>query len=393
MVDSDRQTLVSVHITGLPDGETITDGNGHVYTGGNIRILAADFRTGLTLSGNPPSAGTLHISATVLGPAGPVESVPVDMPLTLDLSGAVHWINSAGGDWNDAGSWSTGSVPIQFEDVIIDAAGTYVVTSSGNVSVDSVKVGSGATLKITGGSISLTTANTDPLSNAGTILVGATATLIVGESGFPNTATNAGTLEAAGGTINLVNMTVANSGTLQANSGTINLVNVTVANSGTVQVDLNGTLNLQTAIINGGTVTNAGLLETIGGTSSIIENATSFINSGNLVATGGNFLALISETVTNSGTVQVNGVLDLQNAVIDSGNLTNAGLLVASGHLSSTISNIASGHFINSGELLVTDSNTTLVLINETVANSGTVQVDSNATINLQTAPSLTAAR
>ena len=476
------ETLDSVNITGLPPGGTITDGNGNVHTGNDITLSAADFQSGLTLSGSPPASGTLIITATVTGPGGPATS-SADLQLTGDLqpppSGppdlTQRWINPSGGDWNVATNWSTGAVPIPHQDVVIDLGGNYDIFSSSSVSIDSLLISNaGVTLHITGGSFSLTTADAAPLSNAGNVVVGSGAHLTIGQPAFANSVLNSGKLEVNGGTLDLVNVTVNNAGgttqvdvsstlnlagaiindgiltvaglfnstgtssitdaaiaitstgtlksssglltidpstidnagTLEAAGGELDLNDIssfinsglllatsnsllvlngdTVTNSGTVRADAGSTVDLQATTISGGTVTNDGLLEASGGTSSTIENATSFTNSGELLATGsGTTFVLESETVTNTGSVQVNAgaTLDLVGAIVHGGTLSNGGLLEATGGVSSTIENVTS--FANSGELLATGSGTTLVLKSETVTNTGSVQVNAGATLDL----------
>src|ERR1700687_3618482 len=134
--------------------------------------------------------------------------------------------------------------------------------------------------------------------------------------------------------------------------------------------------------------TTAGAREAPGGQTSTIENVTSFTNPGELLVTDDSTtLVLEGETLDNTnGTVQVNAgtsaavnpTLDLVNAEIDAGTVINAGLLEATGGTTSTIENVTS--FTNAGELLATGDGTVLVLENEIVANSGTVQVDKNTT-------------
>ena len=166
----------------------------------------------------------------MLGPAGELESVPVPMPLTSDLDSAVHWINPAGGDWNEPTNWSTGFVPIPFQDIILDAAGTYEITSSHDVRIDSLMVAAGVTLAITGGTFKLIDANDEPLKNAGTISVGSGGTLIIGNAGFAETAINTGTLQATGGTINLINLSVTNTGGQINVDGLLTLNTVSITN-------------------------------------------------------------------------------------------------------------------------------------------------------------------
>ena len=414
------ETLVSINIAGLPSGETITDGNNNIFSGPNITIPAANFLSGLTLSGNAFAPGILTITATVSGPSGLATS-SANLALTVDLQTpppgppgpsdvTQRWINPIGGDWNNPANWSTGAVPIPFQDVIIDLAGNYVITSANGVSIDSLlfSVSSGVTLHITGGTFSLTTADSAPLSNAGTIMVGSGGKLEIGQSAFLNSVTNTGKLQVNGGTLDLVNLTVTNTGgTTQVDaSSTLNLKAANI-NSGTLTVsgmfNSTGTSSITDAAITIGstgtlkstsgkltidpsTINNAGTLEAAGGELDLNDIST-FTNSGLLLATSNSLLVLNGDTIDNTGgTVRadLNSTIDLQNTSINHGTITNHGLLEATGGTSSTIENATS--FTNSGELLATGSGTALVLKSETVANAGgTVQVDLNSTLDLQT--------
>jgi hypothetical protein len=62
----------------------------------------------------------------------------------------IHWI-AASGNWNAPDNWSTSTVPGPLDDAVLDATGTYTVTSSSNVTVNSLSGNSGATLDITAG--------------------------------------------------------------------------------------------------------------------------------------------------------------------------------------------------------------------------------------------------
>lgn len=115
-------------------------------------------------SSTPPDSGS-----TTLGPLGTtlstlsmptipsVPSTPTSPPsssttLQNDVllvgpttSGATHWANSSGGQWNVASNWSNG-VPGPSSNVVLDAGGTYVVTSTANVDINSLVVDPGVTL-------------------------------------------------------------------------------------------------------------------------------------------------------------------------------------------------------------------------------------------------------
>ena len=117
-----------------------------------------------------------------------------------------------------------------------------------------------------------------------------------------------------------------------------------------------------------------------------IDNATSFTNSGTLLATAGGELLLINDTVTDaSGKVEVdaNSTLDLQTTTVNNGTVVNSGLLEATVgantiHAAASITN-------NSGATLeVTGAGVTLTIDNATsFTNSGTITVETAGALTL----------
>src|SRR5688572_15548454 len=98
---------------------------------------------------------------------------------TAALAAIVTWDGGAGtNSWHDAANWSANTLPAVGDDVVLPTlASSYtVVHSTGTTSVAKVDVRSGATLRVTGGTLLL----------SGTGAAGSTV---------------AGALELAGGTI------------------------------------------------------------------------------------------------------------------------------------------------------------------------------------------------
>ncbi len=78
------------------------------------------------------------------------------------------WTGAAGdGNWATPGNWSNGVVPNASMTAVLGPAGTYPVTSSGDVAVAALTIASTATLDITGG-----TFTAGSVSNAGTVTFG-----------------------------------------------------------------------------------------------------------------------------------------------------------------------------------------------------------------------------
>ncbi|MCA1362864.1 DUF4082 domain-containing protein [Bradyrhizobium sp. IC3069] len=83
--------------------------------------------------------------------------------------GATHWVHPTDGAWNVAANWSAG-LPGAIDAAFLDAAGTYVVTSSAGVDIGSLILDAGATLSLNAGSPFIVEG--DVLNN-GTVEVGA----------------------------------------------------------------------------------------------------------------------------------------------------------------------------------------------------------------------------
>ncbi|MET4290655.1 VCBS repeat-containing protein [Bradyrhizobium sp. LB8.2] len=71
--------------------------------------------------------------------------------LPAQLSGATRWINSSGGYWNVAANWSAG-VPDIASSAFIDAPGSYVVATAGNVDIGRLVVDADAAVSLGAGS-------------------------------------------------------------------------------------------------------------------------------------------------------------------------------------------------------------------------------------------------
>ncbi|WP_247369031.1 MULTISPECIES: DUF4082 domain-containing protein [unclassified Bradyrhizobium] len=88
---------------------------------------------------------------------------------SVSTSGSTHWTNSRDGAWNVGTNWSAG-VPGTIDSAFLDAAGAYVVTSTGRVDIESLVVDARATLSFGAGSPFIVEG--DVLNN-GTVYVGA----------------------------------------------------------------------------------------------------------------------------------------------------------------------------------------------------------------------------
>jgi VCBS repeat-containing protein len=303
-------------------------------------------------------------------------------------------------------------------------------TGSGNTLVNGIVAATGTNLSGTShSSVGLQSAEIDggniSITAQGAMVATSGINTINGAASITN---SAGTLEANGAELDLINSSVTNqSSVINGNS-----INGIVYVTGT-----NGTIKLETASISGGEVYTTGASDTIEATSGInaidnaarisnagtieanggqltIDSAGNFTNTGTLAAINSSTLVLYGETVTNAvtdptthatrnGTVQVTGsgsTLDLQGATISGGILTNSGKVDSSGN--SFLTNVAitnSGTIEAISEILIIDPATQLPIANsgtleanggeldltgETVTNTGTLQaITSGSTLKL----------
>src|SRR5579862_3005876 len=99
----------------------------------------------------------------------------------------IRWSNIFGGNWADAGSWSSDSVPTVADDVHIDIPGAFV-TSDANASVNSIGIGSASGLIISD-SWFTTVDGTGSGKNHGLIKVTDNSTLQIIQGTFDNAGT------------------------------------------------------------------------------------------------------------------------------------------------------------------------------------------------------------
>ena len=375
-VTDDAAATVQVDTTSVLDLEAATINGGSLSNAGTVNSTGASFIHGAAITTSNEfevTAGKLTIDAT--GGASSIANTGIIEAKTgseLDID-------------NTTVSSNKTLQALDTSTLVLNPTTVANSYGAGGVNPGTVNVGaSTATLDLEASSIT-----GGFLTNSGTVNS-------TGASALDGVATTTSDLlEVTAGTLIINSGSVANTGTgklLATTGGTLDLQSVTVTDdaAATVQVDATSVLDLEAATINGGTVTNNGLLEATGGTSSTIENlaAGNFSNSGMLLVTGNSTtLVLNGDTLTNTGTVQVGNasdvgdtvhpVLDLVATTINGGTvtITNNGLLEASGGTSSTIENLALGNFSNNGTLLVTGNSTTLVLNGDTLTNTGTVQV------------------
>jgi len=271
---------------------------------------------------------------------------------------AVSWKSAVSADWTVAADWSTGTVPAAGDDVTIGVAGSYTVTLTTAITVNSITLSdTSATVAITAPGV--TDAVTSSLSNSGTLDVDATGTggskLAIG-----GTLSNQGNLYI--GNTSLTSVTtvsasaVANSTFIDLVSGTASaILNVAGAfgNTNTVYVDASGgggssltigkrltnssTFNIgntslaRAATVSAAAVSNYGNLYLYSGTASATMKITgAFGNTAGVAvdASGGGGSSLtIGGTLTNSGTLTIGNTSLAKATTVTAASLVNTGTI------------------------------------------------------------------
>ena len=339
---------------------------------------------------------TLTYTVTVTDSQGATSSQKVIVTITGSAPPAVVWVETtkdaltdpAPGDWNGAHNWETGTVPTASDDVIIITDQLQGPTPFYPVTIKAAVDGGLAAF-----AHSVTMDNFDDLANtpgatAPELDIGRTLTPAEVANGVQNGSLTIGTdislsadaiLKVFGtlsvGTIAKIlgNSVLDNSGVITlgqggqfgdsssiTNSGKIEVVSdeldvqVDVANSGgVIQIDHGATLKLMATTINGGTI-----------------NDFSSTGGGKIDVTGASTIAGTSTTDANlngngTGTVQLDAALTLDYVKLN-------------------------GITLENGPLTIKDTVEVagaVTLLDDTVTNTGTLQVDDGITLDVGTAP------
>jgi hypothetical protein len=371
LTDTDA-TNGTVTVSGLPDDLTGFNGVGTYTpgTGGNPGTWTGTAAQFSTLSFTTGVAGTFDL--TVSATNSVAETTTQDYVLTVDVD---HW-KGASADWSVGTDWSYGSAPGSNIDAVADASGTYVVTITGADVANSLTItaagagiqdNSGGSLTLNGaltidaGSFSLTGGSL----SAASIYVGASGQLIA-EGTISAPINNDGGIVKALGTLSLSGV-LTDGGALEIDS--------TLQLTGGARVQGLSSTQL-------GTITNLGLLEILGAATLLDVTVTN--TNHNIRVDGSQTLGFDNSTIT-SGTLTVNGEFDSTGtSFINGATIINQNNIhVVSGSLT-----IDPTPVTNTGTIEAM-AGTTLVIDADTITNSsggkkGTVEVDGNATLDLQ---------
>ncbi len=198
---------------------------------------------------------------------------------------STSWINASGGSWDVATNWSSG-VPGSTSDACINLSGTYTVTMSNNVIVNSLSLGTNGNGKQT-----LEINSTLTLSKASEILPSGAVILSSGGIQGSETLSNAGTISLG-----------------ETNS--VSIQTIAINSTGTVNIDGPFQVNSHASLVN----ETGGMINVNDDVAITGHSAGPIVNKGLLVKKGGTGTSTISTTLTNDGTLSV-----------DSGNLRISG--------------------------------------------------------------------
>ncbi len=184
------------------------------------------------------------------------------------LPSTVSWINPAGGDWDTASNWSTGQVPGQADDVVINQTG-ITVTHSTNASEAINSLSSQASINWQDGSLTLASASlvTGAFDNAGTVTIQGGALKLWGGG----TSTGAFTV-SAGATLSFDLATTLGLGSSVSGNGAVAFYGDggAIAVQGGYAVGAGGS----TTLVGGAQVTFGGAVQGVGGALTVRGNAT-----------------------------------------------------------------------------------------------------------------------
>ena len=314
---------------------------------GAISVVSADNGTPLSINSIDPSMtpdGTL-ISYTN-NDAGYASGLPIGSQVYVASNEAdVLWKKAVSGNWTTAANWSTSTVPISIDNVLISVPGTYTVTSAGNQTIRS-----------------LTT-----VANTGLNL----------QSGVLKVEHGTGPADQDGALAGVVN--ILPGAKLDIGSGTLN-------NTGVIFISGSSTSTAKTSFLvfdNDVNLTGAGAISLSDFSHNEIDAPNGFTNVDNTISGAG----LIFGSVSNGakGTIDANGLHGL--AINDQ----TANPVVNDGILESTAGGglIVAGPLTNNGQVLAKAGT---VYLHGDVSGTGSATISDGAELILSGAYSSTVA-
>src|SRR5262245_40876567 len=350
----------------------------------------------------------------------------------------VHWNNGAGGTWSTAANWSPAVVPNQFDDVLIDAVGTYTVTATGAINVKSIAMGttSGVQTLLGNGTITVsagvravagthtgvlasatiagspsvyippastltlrTIVASLPINNEGMLILEGYGSVNGGYTGAAGTMLRLMGAGGAGSSIQTFANGFTNNGTIELNSSGGAYAAIVYVTAGTLVNAPGRTIDVQAGA--GGTRTlglqldNQGTLA-VGAAVNLEKTGSAHLNSGTINVSGGN-LAINpwSGSLTNTGTITIGSgrTLTISGGSLqhNSGSISGSGSMVLNGSVTASFANSPAVSALSISNATATFSAglntgvTALDVSSSTVNGPGMITIASGDTLTLQT--------
>jgi len=414
-LDSTLATITASGVLSLLSERNFTTSVGTFTDGGLLSLGGVTFTEShkLSISNSGAASGYGTISGTI-SDAGTISAIGGSLVLTGTLTGTGKLTAATGAtlDLTTGGTLTehiTGNGTLQLDTAAYTLGGTSSI-SINSLTVDSSLSGTG-TISSAVTDVGTITANGGVLkfigavSGAGSLAASSSATLDLTAGGaLTETISGSGALQLDGttaytlssGTISIANILVdtsstlsgygtiasamTDSGTIAANGGTLFLSGSIGGTTGVLQaatssvLDILGGGTLGSSIAGSGTVLLASNL--IAAASTLTVSATNVTESANLTISSGNtFTESSGDTFILAGgssalTLGLSG---------NSCTINNNGIIESTG---SGGSNIA-GTFTNSGTVILTSGNLSFLDAADTIAGTGTFQIDSTGTLTL----------
>ena len=332
-----------------------------------------------------PKGETINLvyAVTVTDSQGATVTQDITVTITGTDTPAVVWIATtaagqpSGGLWSNAANWETGTVPTASDDAIVITNQLIGLTPSYPVTINAPAEAKSLTMNDFGTSppelineSTLTIGGAFNMSadsilhNSGTIRVGGLME-VLDNSVLDNS--GALILQQGGDFKNQSTITNTGTGSIEISGGTLD-VQVAVANQGAIAVDSGATLTIGIATVTGGIVTNGGTLALNGIVPAVAPGTAAPITGTAALADG---------TLNNTGALYAE-----TGAVLDNETVTNTGTIEVQALGTLTLDD---GTLVtNTGGTIKVDATATLTLNDATIgggtlSNSGTVNIEGSS--------------
>lgn len=328
---------------------------------------------------------------------------------------AIKWLNAVSGDWATGGLWSSGSAPTAADDVTIDRRAAlqhrYTIQVTGAQAAHSVTLAAGPATLIVNGALSVAGSfvlNAGRLDLEGTLSVGGTLSLNGGRFDLNGTLADATVVAGAtrtlstGGTLQNVQWQgVLSMAATGFNSSTLTLDGARFSGAGGVGAGLINVSNYGTLRVNQASLDNVTVVLPKQPKGVIVDNPGGTVSFGaqstylgpQFTLQAGYRSAIVSNgTVTNAGTIDVDGRGPSAALTISAASFVNTGLIT----VTQAVMNVAAG-FSNLGVLdlgaggtLALGAGLAIGVNRASVSGLGSLQLAATSRISLGAGSSLT---